>query len=141
MADSKLGKLTLAALGKTAESDQSNSAVGGSSNDTVAVGGSKKGSGAVDYTTSNEQPSGCDGRVETPIGVKALSSLLVRNGSELDEDIDRLRSQRDAMQKENERVSQEPRDTERNKKPPSQQGQAPVLGGPARGVRNAHADE
>ena len=116
MAETKLGKFTLAALGKAAESEQSNSAVGGSSNDSVAVGGSQKSSGAVDDTDSNAKPSDGDGRVDRQLGVKALSSLLARNESELDEEIDRLRSQRETMQKEKKRVSNDLRNTERKKK-------------------------
>ena len=115
MAETKLGKFTLAALGKAAESDQSNSAVGGSSNDSVAVGGNQKSSGVVDATDSNAKPSDGDARVDRQQGLKALSSLLARNESELDEEIDRLRSQRESMQKEKKRVSRDLRNTERKK--------------------------
>ena len=120
---------------------QSNSAVGGSSNDSVAVGGSQKSSGAVDDTDSNAKPSECDGRVDRALGAQALSTPLARNESEPDEEIDRLRSQRESMQKEKKCVSRDLRNTERKTKTPSLQGKAPVLFGLARGVRNAHADE
>jgi len=112
MADSKLGKLTLAALGKGVEVDDQKSGVGGSNGGSSGVGGSN--SGAVGGT-NNEQPSGSSGRVDAPPGVQHLSTLLARGDSELDEEIERLKTERETMKKDKKRVSQQLKNTERKK--------------------------
>ena len=97
MAESKLGKLTFALRGSPEGTDQAAAAQNSDEDSTKNVGLQQAAVGGGSGSGTGASSSAADPGVNQ--GLQALSCLLARGESELDEEILRLKDQRDTMNK------------------------------------------
>ena len=113
MAESKLGKLTFALRGNPEATDQAAAAQNSDEDGTNNVGFQLAAVGGGNQSGTGASSSPADPSVNQ--GLQALSSLLARGESELDEEIQSLKEQRDTMKKEKKKLNANLRNTERKR--------------------------
>ena len=113
MAESKLGKLTFALRGSPEGTDQAAAAQNSDEDSTKNVGLQQAAVGGGSGSGTGASSSAADPGVNQ--GLQALSCLLARGESELDEEIQSLKDKRDTMKKEKKKLNANLRNTERKR--------------------------